>query len=73
MLAAFPYAFTHHEIGSFCFLYGLNFEAVQQPFHSDIHVMLQFFIKSPLIRFLTFAKHNTMLKTKLNKVNCIKG
>ncbi|MNN91136.1 hypothetical protein D3C81_2092000 [compost metagenome] len=73
MLAAFPYAFTHHEVGSFCFLGGLNFEAMQQPFQCDVHVMLQFLIKSALICLLALAKHNTVLKPKLNKVYRIKG
>ncbi|MNI33851.1 hypothetical protein D3C73_878120 [compost metagenome] len=73
LLAAFPYAFAHHEIGGFCFLDGLNFEAMQQSVHSDVQVMLQFLIKSAFICFLAFVKYDTMLKTKLNEIDRIKG
>ncbi|MNJ35538.1 hypothetical protein D3C77_302850 [compost metagenome] len=49
LLAAFPYAFAHHEIGRLRLLGCLDLEAVQQPVQGDIHVMLQFLIEALLI------------------------
>ncbi|MNR10833.1 hypothetical protein D3C85_1271020 [compost metagenome] len=46
MLAAFPYAFTHHKVGGFGLLSRLDMEAVEQSLQGNVQVMIQLPVKA---------------------------